>query len=134
MIAEAEAASSTSDRLQAPRLSVAGNIAYSMAMGAVVQMTRELSTEWAHLGFGAIRFLPGPGDQPQSRKTNCRRSINEDEMAERNSSRTHGSSFRNQGLIVLLPQTRRTGSGTLIPMDGGNLAANAGATIRPPVG
>ena len=27
-----------------------GHIAYSMAMGAVVQMTRELSTEWAGLG------------------------------------------------------------------------------------
>jgi NAD(P)-dependent dehydrogenase (short-subunit alcohol dehydrogenase family) len=27
-----------------------GHIAYSMAMGAVVQMTRELSTEWCHRG------------------------------------------------------------------------------------
>ena len=27
-----------------------GHIAYSMAMGAVVQMTRELSTEWSHRG------------------------------------------------------------------------------------
>ena len=27
-----------------------GHIAYSMAMGAVLQMTRELSTEWSHRG------------------------------------------------------------------------------------
>jgi NAD(P)-dependent dehydrogenase (short-subunit alcohol dehydrogenase family) len=27
-----------------------GHIAYSMAMGAVIQMTRELSTEWSHRG------------------------------------------------------------------------------------
>jgi NAD(P)-dependent dehydrogenase (short-subunit alcohol dehydrogenase family) len=35
-----------------------GHIAYSMAMGAVVQMTRELSTEWSGLGVRVNAILP----------------------------------------------------------------------------
>ncbi len=35
-----------------------GHIAYSMAMGAVVQMTRELSTEWSHRGVRVNAVLP----------------------------------------------------------------------------
>src|SRR5437763_600842 len=35
-----------------------GHIAYSMAMGAVVQMTRELSTEWAGRGVRVNAILP----------------------------------------------------------------------------
>ncbi|MFN5741225.1 MAG: SDR family NAD(P)-dependent oxidoreductase, partial [Planctomyces sp.] len=37
-----------------------GHIAYSMAMGAVIQMTRELSTEWAHPGVTPLSRTP-PG-------------------------------------------------------------------------
>src|SRR5581483_2752227 len=35
-----------------------GHIAYSMAMGAVVQMTRELSTEWSGRGVRVNAILP----------------------------------------------------------------------------
>src|SRR6185437_7326788 len=35
-----------------------GHIAYSMAMGAVVQMTRELSTEWSGSGVRVNAILP----------------------------------------------------------------------------
>src|SRR6185503_17461729 len=35
-----------------------GHIAYSMAMGAVAQMTRELSTEWASGGVRVKAILP----------------------------------------------------------------------------
>ena len=35
-----------------------GHIAYSMAMGAVAQMTRELSTEWAGSGVRVNAILP----------------------------------------------------------------------------
>src|SRR5205823_9400878 len=35
-----------------------GHVAYSMAMGAVAQMTRELSTEWAALGVRVNAILP----------------------------------------------------------------------------
>ena len=35
------------------------HIAYSMAMGAVVQMTRELSTEWSALGVRVNAIAPG---------------------------------------------------------------------------
>ena len=36
-----------------------GHIAYSMAMGAVVQMTRELSTEWSGRGVRVNAIGPG---------------------------------------------------------------------------
>src|SRR5688500_15965343 len=35
-----------------------GHVAYSMAMGAVIQMTRELSTEWASRGVRVNAILP----------------------------------------------------------------------------
>src|SRR5207247_4037660 len=35
-----------------------GHVAYSMAMGAVVQMTRELSTEWSGRGVRVNAILP----------------------------------------------------------------------------
>ena len=35
-----------------------GHIAYSMAMGAVAQMTRELSTEWSGRGVRVNAILP----------------------------------------------------------------------------
>ena len=35
-----------------------GHIAYGMAMGAVVQMTRELSTEWSGRGVRVNAILP----------------------------------------------------------------------------
>ncbi len=112
-----------------------GHIAYSMAMGAVVQMTRELSTEWAPLGIRCNAILPAQVINPSlekriaadpSMKTKWLSGIPRGRM---------GVPSDIQGLIVLLASDASDWiTGTLIPMDGGNLAANAGATIRPPVG
>ncbi|MCA9108266.1 MAG: SDR family oxidoreductase, partial [Planctomycetales bacterium] len=41
-----------------------GHIAYSMAMGAVVQMTRELSTEWSHRGVRVNCVTPAQVTNP----------------------------------------------------------------------
>src|SRR5207247_7398022 len=41
-----------------------GHIAYSMAMGAVVQMTRELSTEWSARGVRVNGILPAQAVNP----------------------------------------------------------------------
>ena len=51
-----------------------GHIAYSMAMGAVVQMTRELSTEWAGRGVRVNAILPAQVVNPEPRKTHGSRS------------------------------------------------------------
>ena len=45
-----------------------GHIAYSMAMGAVVQMTRELSTEWSRRGVRVNCDPARAGRQPEPRQ------------------------------------------------------------------
>ena len=50
-----------------------GHIAYSMAMGAVAQMTRELSTEWSGRGVRVNAILPAQVLNPGSGSTHRRR-------------------------------------------------------------
>jgi NAD(P)-dependent dehydrogenase (short-subunit alcohol dehydrogenase family) len=110
-----------------------GHIAYSMAMGAVAQMTRELSTEWSGQGVRVNAILPAqvvnPGlearmaDDPHLRATYLR-GIPCGRLGEPDDIR---------GLAVFLAsEASRWISGALIPMDGGNLALNGGGTVRPP--
>jgi NAD(P)-dependent dehydrogenase (short-subunit alcohol dehydrogenase family) len=109
-----------------------GHIAYSMAMGAVVQMTRELSTEWSGRGVRVNSILPA---QVVNRSLEKRmdadptlagqwlRGIPMGRLGEPNDI---------QGLVVLLASDASSWiTGAIIPMDGGNLAANAGATMLP---
>jgi NAD(P)-dependent dehydrogenase (short-subunit alcohol dehydrogenase family) len=107
-----------------------GHIAYSMAMGAVIQMTRELSTEWASRGVRVNAILPAQVVNPSlqtrmaddpSLKDRWLRGIPRGRM---------GQPTDIQGLMVLLASDASDWiTGALIPMDGGNLAMNAGATI-----
>ena len=107
-----------------------GHIAYSMAMGAVAQMTRELSTEWSGRGVRVNAILPAQVVNPGL----------EQRMAENPSLREKflsgipagrlGQPDDIRGLAVFLASDASSWiTGTLIPMDGGNLAANAGATM-----
>jgi len=110
-----------------------GHIAYSMAMGAVVQMTRELSTEWAGRGVRVNAILPAQVLNPSLRKrmdadptleTTWLRGIPAGRM---------GRPEDIQGLALFLASDASAWvTGAIIPMDGGNLAANAGATIVRP--
>lgn len=107
-----------------------GHIAYSMAMGAVIQMTRELSTEWAGRGVRVNAVLPAQVTNPSLEKRMA---------ADPNLQQTWlrgipcgrlGQPQDIQGLVVLLASDASSWiTGTLIPMDGGNLAMNAGGTI-----
>jgi NAD(P)-dependent dehydrogenase (short-subunit alcohol dehydrogenase family) len=110
-----------------------GHIAYSMAMGAVAQMTRELSTEWSGQGVRVNAILPAqvvnPGLEarmaadPKLRATYLR-GIPAGRLGEPDDIR---------GLAVFLASdASRWITGALIPMDGGNLALNGGGTVRPP--
>jgi NAD(P)-dependent dehydrogenase (short-subunit alcohol dehydrogenase family) len=107
-----------------------GHIAYSMAMGAVAQMTRELSTEWAGRGVRVNAILPAqvlnPGlEQRMGSDPGLREKFLSGLPAGRLG---HPDDIR--GLAVLLASDASSWiTGALIPMDGGNLAANAGATI-----
>jgi NAD(P)-dependent dehydrogenase (short-subunit alcohol dehydrogenase family) len=109
-----------------------GHIAYAMAMGAVAQMTRELSTEWAARGVRVNAILPA-----QVMNAGIEQRIAADPAIEKKwlSGIPRGRLGRPediQGLMVLLASDASSWiTGTLIPMDGGNLAMNAGGTIGP---
>ncbi len=106
-----------------------GAVAYSMAMGAVVQMTRELSTEWSGRGVRVNAILPG-----QVMNSGLASLIKEDPEMERVFLRglpigRMGKPDDIKGLSVLLASDASSFiTGALIPMDGGNLAKNAGGS------
>lgn len=106
-----------------------GHIAYSMAMGAVVQMTRELSTEWSHRGVRVNAVLPAQVLNPSLEAR-----IAEDPNLERRflggiPAGRLGRPSDIKGLAVLLASDASEWiTGALIPMDGGNLAMNGGGT------
>jgi NAD(P)-dependent dehydrogenase (short-subunit alcohol dehydrogenase family) len=106
-----------------------GHIAYSMAMGAVAQMTRELSTEWSGRGVRVNAILPAQVVNPGL----------EERMAADPNLQTKflcgipagrlGRPEDIQGLAVFLASDASSWiTGALIPMDGGNLAMNAGGS------
>lgn len=106
-----------------------GHIAYSMAMGAVIQMTRELSTEWSYRGVRVNCVTPAqvvnPGlvarmhDDP-SLEGRFLRGIPVGRL---------GQPSDIMGLAVLLASDASAWiTGAIIPMDGGNMAMNAGGT------
>lgn len=108
-----------------------GHIAYSMAMGAVAQMTRELSTEWAAHGVRVNAILPAQVVNPGLEK---RMAADPTLQARFLSGIPRGRMGRPDdiaGLAVLLASDASSWiTGALIPMDGGNLAMNAGGSRR----
>jgi NAD(P)-dependent dehydrogenase (short-subunit alcohol dehydrogenase family) len=109
-----------------------GHVAYSMAMGAVAQMTRELSTEWAGRGVRVNAILPAQVVNP-----GLAARMAADPGLERGWLRgipagRLGRPDDINGLAVFLASDASSWiTGALLPMDGGNLAANAGATPGP---
>lgn len=107
-----------------------GHIAYSMAMGAVAQMTRELSTEWSGRGVRVNAILPAQVMNPGLQK----RIDSDPRIRERFLSGLPTGRFGKpediQGLAVFLASDASSWiTGALIPMDGGNLAMNAGGSV-----
>jgi NAD(P)-dependent dehydrogenase (short-subunit alcohol dehydrogenase family) len=105
------------------------HVAYSMAMGAVAQMTRELSTEWASLGVRVNAIV-------------CAQIHNADletrMAADPNLAAAYlrgiplgrlGRAEEIKGLAIFLAADASSfTTGALIPFDGGNLAKNAGGS------
>lgn len=109
-----------------------GHIAYSMAMGAVAQMTRELSTEWAGRGVRVNAILPAQVVNPSLQKRMATDPAMKDKWLSGIPCGRMGQPTDIQGLAVLLASDASSWiTGTLIPMDGGNLAVNAGGTLGP---
>ena len=107
-----------------------GHIAYSMAMGAVVQMTRELSTEWAGRGVRVNAILPAQVVNPNLEMRMAADPAMKQKWLSGIPAGRLGQPADIHGLVVLLATEASSWiTGALIPMDGGNMARNAGGTI-----
>jgi len=106
-----------------------GNFAYSVGMGAVVEMVRELSTEWSGRGVRVNAILPAqisnPGlqglwkENPEIEKT----------MLRGIPIGRFGQPEEVKGIALLLASDAGSFvTGMLFPFDGGNLAMNAGGS------
>jgi NAD(P)-dependent dehydrogenase (short-subunit alcohol dehydrogenase family) len=106
-----------------------GHIAYSMAMGAVVQMTRELSTEWSCRGVRVNCVTPAQVVNPSLTARMRQDPTLEGRFLRGIPTGRLGRPDDIQGLAVLLASDASAWvTGAIIPMDGGNLAMNAGGT------
>ena len=107
-----------------------GHIAYVMAMGAVVQMTRELSTEWSGRGVRVNAILPAQVINPGLERRMTDDPALRDRFLSGLPRGRMGEPDDIKGLAVLLASDASSWiTGALIPMDGGNLAMNAGASL-----
>ena len=106
-----------------------GHAAYSMAMGAVVQMTRELSTEWSHRGVRVNCVTPAQVVNPSLTARMREDSSLEGRFLKGIPAGRLGRPNDIQGLAVLLASDASEWiTGAIIPLDGGNMAMNAGGT------
>jgi len=106
-----------------------GNFPYSVGMGGVAQMTRELSTEWSGRGLRVNAILPAQVINPSL----AERMKTDDQLeAQFLAGIPIGRLGRPEdiaGLAVFLASDASSWiTGALIPFDGGNLAMNAGGT------
>ena len=109
-----------------------GHIAYSMAMGAVAQMTRELSTEWSGRGVRVNAILPAQVLNPGLEKRIAADPPLQDRFLRGIPAGRLGHPDDIKGMAVLLASDSSSWiTGALIPMDGGNLAMNGGGSVGP---
>lgn len=106
-----------------------GHIAYSMAMGAVIQMTRELSTEWSYRGVRVNAVTPAQVINPSLAARMQQDPTLEERFLKGIPAGRLGQPKDIMGLAVLLASDASDWiTGAIIPMDGGNMAMNAGGT------
>lgn len=106
-----------------------GHIAYSMAMGAVVQMTRELSTEWSHRGVRVNCVTPAQVVNPGLTARMQADPTLEGRFLRGIPAGRLGQPTDIMGLAVFLASEASSWiTGAIIPLDGGNMAMNAGGT------
>jgi len=106
-----------------------GHIAYSMAMGAVIQMTRELSTEWSCRGVRVNAVLPAQVINPSLETRIAQDPSLKDRFLNGIPAGRLGEPKDIMGIALLLASDASEWiTGAIIPMDGGNMAMNAGGT------
>ncbi len=108
-----------------------GHVAYSMGMGAVVQMTRELSTEWSGRGVRVNAILPAqvPNENNGLEARMRANPILRDTFLRGIPMGRLGRSEDIKGPAIFLASDASAWvTGVILPMDGGNLAKNAGGS------
>jgi NAD(P)-dependent dehydrogenase (short-subunit alcohol dehydrogenase family) len=109
-----------------------GHIGYSMAMGAVAQMTRELSTEWSGRGVRVNAILPAQVLNPALEARIAADPALKSRYLSGIPAGRLGQPDDIKGLAVFLASDSASWiTGALIPMDGGNLAMNSGGSVGP---
>jgi NAD(P)-dependent dehydrogenase (short-subunit alcohol dehydrogenase family) len=113
---------------------------YGMAMAAVIQMTRELSTEWAGRGVRVNCVLPAQVlGAPGERGNGLGPRMEADPWLRETFLRgipagRFGQPDDIKGLSLLLASDAASWiTGAIIPMDGGNTAMNAGGGLLAPI-
>jgi NAD(P)-dependent dehydrogenase (short-subunit alcohol dehydrogenase family) len=106
-----------------------GHAAYSTAMGGVVQMTRELSTEWSSRGVRVNAIVLAQVMNPDLRARIDKDPRMETQWLRGIAMGRIGEPDDVKGVAIFLASdAARWVTGILLPMDGGNLAMNAGAS------
>ncbi len=108
-----------------------GHVAYGMGMAAVVEMTRELSTEWSGRGVRVNAILPAQVPNENNGLENRMRSnaILRDTFLRGIPIGRLGKSEDIIGPAIFLASDASSWvTGVILPMDGGNLAKNAGGS------
>ncbi len=108
---------------------------YGMAMAAVIHMTKELSTEWAPRGVRVNCILPAQvlGANGLGPRMEADPWLRETFLKGIPAGR-FGQPDDIKGLAVWLASDAASWiTGAIIPMDGGNLAANAGSGLLAPI-
>jgi NAD(P)-dependent dehydrogenase (short-subunit alcohol dehydrogenase family) len=106
-----------------------GHTPYSMAMGGVAQMTRELSTEWASRGVRVNAIVLAQVLNPMLKARIEADPRMEEQWLRGIAMGRLGEPEDVKGAAVFLASdAAQWVTGVLLPMDGGNLAMNAGAT------
>ena len=106
-----------------------GNFAYSVAMGGVVQMTRELSTEWAGRGVRVNAIAPAQITNPDFElRMAATPRLRENFLAGIPLGRLGMPDDIKGPALFLASDASAFVTGCVLPLDGGNLAMNAGGT------
>lgn len=106
-----------------------GNFAYSVAMGGVVQMTRELSTEWASRGVRVNAIAPAQVTNPAfDERMAATPGLRENFLTGIPTGRLGVPDDIKGPALFLASDASAFISGHILPLDGGNLAMNAGGT------